>query len=133
MALDPTTEATVKETFKTLEDSAIEDVDKPIKISPRRMRCLLLFSQQRMNVQIRGKVVVLEEDSSAPDLLEAIEAAMPERVKSDNISDEEVTPEELMLIRDMRAAKAREAEGRKTVPDAPRSIAELYKSKGQLQ
>ena len=71
MALDKMVDDMVKETFATLEAfPELGLIDKPIKISPRRMRCLLLFSQQTMRVMVNGHQLVLSEDSDAPESLE---------------------------------------------------------------
>jgi len=126
MALDAMTDALVKETFSMLEAAPVENLDKPIRISPRRMRALILFSQQRINAQIRSTVVTMVEDSNAPETFaEALEEAQPtpEPAAKDNVSTDEVTPEELVLLREMRAARARTAQG-------PRNVAELYAAKG---
>jgi hypothetical protein len=68
MALDQLTQQLVDETMQTLNapNTALH-IEKEVRISPRRMRALILFSQQRLNVQINGKLVTLIEDSNAPE------------------------------------------------------------------
>jgi len=68
MALDQLTQQLVDETMSTLNaaNTALH-IEKEVRISPRRMRALILFSQQRMNVQVNGKIVTLVEDADAPD------------------------------------------------------------------
>lgn len=81
MALDPMVQEMVTETMQGLEQHlrAGNVIDKPVRISPRRMRCLLLFSQQTMRVQVDGVVVVLAEDAEAPaDFVQAMTEAAPE-------------------------------------------------------
>lgn len=68
MPLDDMTQQLVDETMQTLNapNTALH-IEKDVRISPRRMRALILFSQQRMNVQVNGKIVTLVEDASAPE------------------------------------------------------------------
>lgn len=68
MALDQLTQQLVDETMQTLNapNTALH-IEKDVRISPRRMRALILFSQQRMNVQVNGKLVTLIEDPDAPE------------------------------------------------------------------
>lgn len=77
MALDDLTQQLVDETMQTLNaaNTALH-IEKEVRISPRRMRALILFGQQRMNVQVQGKIVTLVEDMDAPtELADAIAEA----------------------------------------------------------
>lgn len=81
MALDALVTEMVKETMQGLEQHlrAGNVIEKPVRISPRRMRSLILYSQQSMNVQIDGVVVRLVEDSDAPqDFVQAMTEAAPD-------------------------------------------------------
>lgn len=74
MALDEMTAQLCKETVDTLTPVAAS-VKRPIRISPRRMRALILASQQRMTLQFQTSSGVVNvqvvEDDNAPDLLAA--------------------------------------------------------------
>lgn len=74
MALDPMAQELVTETMTALQGAAFKR-NADVLISPRRMRALILFSQQRMNVQLNGVNITLIEDADAPELASAIEAA----------------------------------------------------------
>lgn len=75
MALDPMAQELVTETMTQLQAAAFK-TDCDILISPRRMRAIILFSQQRMQLQIGQRRVTLIEDNDAPELSSAIEAAL---------------------------------------------------------
>lgn len=81
MALDPMAQELVNETMTALQAAKFGQ-SVQLSISPRRMRALILFSQQRMQLQINGKLITLVEDSDAPDLpaviAEALAAQPPE-------------------------------------------------------
>jgi hypothetical protein len=74
MALDPMAQELVNETMTALQ-SAPFTKDTEVLINPRRMRALILYSQQRMQVQFNNKRITLVEDNDAPELASAIEAA----------------------------------------------------------
>lgn len=81
MALDAMAQELVNETMQGLEQhlKAGNIIDKPVRITARRMRSLILFAQQRMNVQIDGVVITLVEDDKAPtDFVQAMTEAAPE-------------------------------------------------------
>jgi hypothetical protein len=69
MALDKMVQDLVNETTKALND--VEGTfHNEVLISPRRMRALILFSQQTVRWQRPdGQVVILREDSDAPEEL----------------------------------------------------------------
>ncbi len=77
MALDPMAQELVNETMTALQTAPFKR-NADVLISPRRMRALILYSQQRMVVQFNGINVTLIEDSDAPELASAIEAATAE-------------------------------------------------------
>ena len=83
MAIDSLVKELVDETMKALQ-SAKFTRDSEVRINPRRMRALILFSQQRMQVQMNGLMLTLVEDANAPELATAIndviEAPLPEPV-----------------------------------------------------
>lgn len=74
MALDPMAQELANETMTALQSTAFAR-DTEVLISPRRMRALILYSQQRMTVQFNDRRITLVEDNNAPDLTSAIEAA----------------------------------------------------------
>ncbi len=75
MTLVPMAQELVNETMTALQ-SAKFGQNVQLNISPRRMRALILFSQQRMQLQINGKLITLVEDSDAPDLPAVIAEAL---------------------------------------------------------
>lgn len=107
MALDKMSDDMVRETMGTLEQfPELGLIDKPVKISPRRMRTLILFSQQRMNVNINGHIITLIEDSDAPDdFAQAVRDAVPQPEPAAAPVDE------LTEFRRWKAAQAAQAKG----------------------
>lgn len=75
MALDSMAQEIVTETLEQLQAAPLTH-DTEILINPRRMRALILHSQQRMQLMFKGLRITLVEDSEAPDLASAIEAAV---------------------------------------------------------
>lgn len=74
MALDPMAQELVNETMTQLQAAPFKQ-DCEVLISPRRMRAIILYSQQRMLLQFGNRRITLVEDSEAPELASAIEAA----------------------------------------------------------
>lgn len=102
MALDKMAQDTVNETMKALQEAPFTH-DAELRITPRRMRALILFSQQRMNVQMNGKLITLIEESDAPELAEEIARVL---TPVEDVPDEDApTPEELAAVRDLRALR----------------------------
>lgn len=107
MGLDRMAKDAAEETMQLLEQTvrAGRVIAKPVAVTPRRMRALILFSQQRMNVNINGQIIQLVEDDSAPqDLAEAIAEAchVPIPEGMEDVVDEP-TPEELAEFRKWRS------------------------------
>lgn len=75
MALDAMAQGLVDETMKLLNEAKFSH-EQRIPISPRRMRALILFSQQTVRYQVNGLIHELYEDALAPELPEAISAAL---------------------------------------------------------
>lgn len=65
-----------KETIETLQKVASQ-VMAPVRISPERMEAFHRMSRMRMNVNIEGRTIVLEEHADAPELAVAIDEAIP--------------------------------------------------------
>lgn len=74
MALDPMAQELVNETMTALQAAPFKR-NTEVLISPRRMRALILFTQQRLVWQFNGLHITLVEDNGAPELASAIEAA----------------------------------------------------------
>jgi hypothetical protein len=101
MALDDLTQKLVDETMEALNaaNTALH-IEKEVRISPRRMRALILFSQQRMNVQVNGKVVTLVEDKDAPEnFVDAVAEASGRPTVPEGFAD---TSEPLIVSREQR-------------------------------
>jgi hypothetical protein len=69
MALDAMAQGLVDETMKLLNEAQFTH-EQRIPISPRRMRALILFSQQTIRYQFNGLIHELYEDANAPELAE---------------------------------------------------------------
>jgi hypothetical protein len=101
MALDDMATKLVKETQEQLV-AAQWTHDCEVRISPRRMRALILAQQQRMAVQVNGISVVLVEDADAPDFADAIAQALAPV----ELAPPEPTTDELAELAEWRAFKA---------------------------
>jgi hypothetical protein len=81
MALDPMAQELVNETMTALQAAKFGQ-NVQLNISPRRMRALILWTQQRMLMSFHGKTITLVEDNDAPELsaviAEALAAQPPE-------------------------------------------------------
>lgn len=74
MALDQLTQELCKETVETIKLRA-QDIRQPVAVSARRMRALILATQERMTITVDGVPVVLFVADNAPELSDAINAA----------------------------------------------------------
>jgi hypothetical protein len=106
MALDDMAAKLVKETQEQLV-AAKWTHDCEVRISPRRMRALILAQQQRMAVQLNGLSIVLVEDADAPEFADAIAEAL----KPVELAPAEPTADELAELAEFRAFKAARAKG----------------------
>ena len=109
MPLDPLTQETVEETIKLLKDAVAEGRKQvaPIQISARRMRSMILFMQQRMQIVIDNVQLHLYESDDPPQLQQAIDEAMPPPEPVLAGPDEQAaTPEDLAEYRAWKASKA---------------------------
>ena len=94
MALDAMAKELVDETMKALNEAPFTH-DAVIRISPRRMRALQLFVQQKLQVQMNGKVLTLQVDDDAPELAAEISEILgfddaSKDAKADISNDEEL-------------------------------------------
>ena len=97
--LDPMAQELVNETVSSLQKAPFTH-DCEIRISPRRMRAMQLFAQQRMQLNINGRLLVLVEDDNAPEF--AAEVAQL-TAKPDDIAPEAPSEAELKAWREWKA------------------------------
>lgn len=84
-------------------------IAKPVLVTPRRMRQLILYTQAQMNVNIDGQIIMLKEDDNAPqDFVQAMTQAAPDPEPALS-PDEQRELDELTEFRKFKAMKAREA------------------------
>lgn len=96
MALDSMVTELVNETMLGLQNTKFTH-DSQLRVSPRRMRAMHLFAQQRMQFNLGGKIITLIEDDNAPEYAEELAAAVK---PPEDIAPPAPTAEELQAWRD---------------------------------